>query len=281
LLIWTNEPWDYLNFRRVSATRFIWKSFLMGEIYLGPTSPEFVLDGSWDQYQEDLNESNPTAFLEYLTNPVPADTPAAEVLRSQFTEAVRTDRARLLVRNDLFSSWSGALRDETPLTPQRRVDGGWTVASGTARYALGALASTQDLLQIPYQPCSIVEATVDPSSTTALPPSFVLRMAGFTSAGRPYDSRLSVEGPTATSGDAGAAFLQQVSGAQPGEPTTFRLIVGRKSIGLFMNGLLRAVVSLPVGVTTIDLEPREPEVNITNLHIGADPDCLSREVSGR
>ena len=87
LWAWTNEPWPYLTYHRVSATRFIWKSFLFGEIYLGRTSTEYVLPGTWDWFRNDLKEANPAAYLEMGKLPIPPGTIAAEVLDAKFTEA--------------------------------------------------------------------------------------------------------------------------------------------------------------------------------------------------
>ncbi len=45
VLMWTSFPWPYLNYDRVPATRYIWKNFLLGEIYLAESGPAVRLAG--------------------------------------------------------------------------------------------------------------------------------------------------------------------------------------------------------------------------------------------
>ncbi len=101
LLMWTSYPWPYLNLQRVSATRYIWKSFLLGEIYLGNSGPEYVLPGTWDRFQADLNQTDPTAYVVESVNPVVAGTPFEEVVATQFTTVFTDDVITLAFRNDL------------------------------------------------------------------------------------------------------------------------------------------------------------------------------------
>ncbi len=101
LLMWTSFPWPYLYYDRVSATRYIWKSFLLGEIYLGNSGPQFVLPGTWQRFDADLARTDPTAFIVESVNPVQADTPFAERVERDFTEVFVDDTLSLSYRNDL------------------------------------------------------------------------------------------------------------------------------------------------------------------------------------
>lgn len=112
MLAWTNYPWPYLEFHRVSASRFIWKSFLMGEIYLGRTSSEYVLPGSWDNWRRDVAAADSVAFLLDATFPVPADTPAEEVLTREFREGLFTPTLSVALRRDVADEL--ARRSTTP-----------------------------------------------------------------------------------------------------------------------------------------------------------------------
>ena len=114
--MWTSRPWWYLNFRRVSATRFIWKSFLMGETYLGRTSPDYVLPGSWDRWAADIAQSNPRVYLVDNDFPMPGDTPADDLLAERFTPVLTTARLDLsltpaalapLTAADGMEPWTG------------------------------------------------------------------------------------------------------------------------------------------------------------------------------
>ncbi len=63
LLMWTSYPWPYLNLHRVPATRYIWKNFLLGEIYLARSGPQYVLPGTWETFAADVERTDPTAFV--------------------------------------------------------------------------------------------------------------------------------------------------------------------------------------------------------------------------
>ncbi|MEO6570460.1 MAG: hypothetical protein ABIO83_02830 [Ilumatobacteraceae bacterium] len=104
LLMWTSYPWPYLDLHRVSATRYIWKSFLLGEIYLAGTSEDYVLPGTWERFESDLEHTDPTAFLVQSVNPVAPDTPFADAVAARFTTVFHDDVATLALRNDL-AAW--------------------------------------------------------------------------------------------------------------------------------------------------------------------------------
>ena len=70
LLMWTSYPWPYLNLHRVPATRYIWKNFLLGEIYLARSGPQYVLPGTWETFAADVERTDPTAFVVEAVNPV-------------------------------------------------------------------------------------------------------------------------------------------------------------------------------------------------------------------
>lgn len=104
LLMWTSYPWPYLNLERVSATRYIWKSFLLGEIYLGESGPQYVVPGTWERFEEDLDRTNATAFFVESVNPVAAGTPFEARVERDFTEVFVDEAASLSYRNDL-AAW--------------------------------------------------------------------------------------------------------------------------------------------------------------------------------
>lgn len=101
LLVWTSRPWHYLDLERVSATRYIWKSFLLGEIYLAGSGPQYVLPGTWDNFAADLDRAHPTAFVVHADEPVEPATPFAERVERDFTTVFADDTVTLAYRNDL------------------------------------------------------------------------------------------------------------------------------------------------------------------------------------
>ena len=64
LLLYDDNQFLYPDYRRIPATRFQQRYFLVGSIYLGQTSPKYILHDTWKWFDEDLRQSNPAAFLE-------------------------------------------------------------------------------------------------------------------------------------------------------------------------------------------------------------------------
>jgi len=134
LLAWTMYPWTYLEHERVPATRFSWKSFMIGEIYLGRTSPNYVLPQTWRWFAEDLAESAPRAYLRTTNTPLDESTPFAEAVRSGFT-LVHIDQAvELSVANDTWNALLGSADTSRPDaiagTPTEFATTGCSVVSG-------------------------------------------------------------------------------------------------------------------------------------------------------
>ena len=130
LLMWTSYPWPYLNLHRVPATRYIWKNFLLGEIYLARSGPQYVLPGTWETFAADVERTDPTAFVVEAVNPVVPGTPFDTLVDENFTTVYTDDVATLAYRNDL-ARWL----QSPPVDPQ--VGARCRPRSGCARVARG------------------------------------------------------------------------------------------------------------------------------------------------
>ena len=115
LLIWTSYPWPYLNLERTSATRYIWKSFLLGEIYLGESGPEYVLPGTWERFADDLDATDPTAYYVESVNPIDPSTPFRTEVDARFTDMFVGADATLGLRDDLATWLVEPAPDATPV----------------------------------------------------------------------------------------------------------------------------------------------------------------------
>ena len=142
LLAWTSYPWLYLDRQRVAATRYIWKEFLLGEIYLGGRSDEFVLPGTWEHWERDLVASNPVGSIVESANPVEPGTPFDRVVGARFTTVHTNPEATLALRDDLAAWLRERPADGAPGAGRRlaehgcvRVDG--TLEEGETRFAIG------------------------------------------------------------------------------------------------------------------------------------------------
>ncbi|HWL44668.1 MAG TPA: hypothetical protein VNQ73_17130 [Ilumatobacter sp.] len=145
LLAWTSYPWVYLDRERVSATRYIWKQFLLGEIYLGGRSDDYVFPGTWERWEADLVAANPVGYLVEATNPVEQGTPFERVVAERFRPVHADDEATLALRNDLVGWLTGPPSAATPLPTEAgnrladrgcaRIDG--TLGSGETTFVIG------------------------------------------------------------------------------------------------------------------------------------------------
>ncbi|MFM8563002.1 MAG: hypothetical protein ACKOCE_03805 [Acidimicrobiia bacterium] len=104
LLAWTMYPWTYLDNHRVPATRFSWKSFMIGEIYLGDTSSDYVLPRTWQWFADDLDRTDPAAYLRPVETALAEDTPFATLVKSDFTPVFAGATVELSVRSRIWES---------------------------------------------------------------------------------------------------------------------------------------------------------------------------------
>ena len=148
LLVWTNDPWPYLNLKRVAATRFFYKRFLLGEIYLGRTSRAYVLPETWRWFAQDLRRSNPVAYLR-VARPEPSGNPFASYVARNFDlvlpdpalpVSLRHDVARQVLVGTAARDWVG----RAPTVSRT----GWKVDAGTASYAKGPVSGRDDQLTL-------------------------------------------------------------------------------------------------------------------------------------
>lgn len=115
LLSWTMYPWTYLENRRVPATRFAWKSFLIGEIYLGRTSPDYVLSDTDAWFADDLTESRPRAYVHPISVSLGGNNRFQRIVDRDFQPVLTTEQNELSVErrtwSELNKSPAGVARD--------------------------------------------------------------------------------------------------------------------------------------------------------------------------
>lgn len=127
LLAWTMFPWTYLEFERVPATRLSWKSFMLGEIYLARSSPEYVLEDTWDWFDEDMEEAEPAVYVRPVEIPMVEGTPFMRRLESDFTPVYGDSVFELSLRKDVADTVLGgrgsAGREEVDPSGSVRIGG--------------------------------------------------------------------------------------------------------------------------------------------------------------
>jgi hypothetical protein len=271
LLAWTFDPSLYTRFHRVSATRFQWKWLLQGAIYLGRTSPDYVLPDTWRWFREDLAQSKPAAFVE--TEPYDAGTPFADVVERDFTVVypgptdqvwLRRDVARdLLTAPATAAAWSA---------PGPVVDSsGWSVSGDAATNTRTAVPANLDLLPLSAVPCTRIDGVLAATDGSALP-DVVLHFAKAGDA-REETQHLALEGTMAGAGSAGLGpmgFESLPSGVASG-PVPFSVVVGDRSAVLVVAGQVRGAVRLHEGVVSLGVESRSAALQVSGLRTSAAP----------
>ena len=205
LLAWTDYPWTYLQYHRVAATRWIWKSFMLGQIYLGRSSLDYVLPRTWEWFADDMAEAHPAVFLEETALPLTDGTPFATYVHNGFEEAYAgTDNNIYLRRDaadDILRAASGA-----SFTPTSRVSATttkWTMHSGSATLAADTPPSYTDVLALSDSLCTRISGTY--ATTPGTSGSF-LSFRFDNADGSAPNMRLNIVDTQIFSGDDGAIF---------------------------------------------------------------------------
>jgi hypothetical protein len=268
LLVWTNDPWPYLDYHRVSATRFIWKSFLTGEIYLGRTSPQYVLPHSWQWFHDDLKQTHPAAYLKSNGGNIPSDSDFQKVIDQDFKVvypdgsipvSYRNDVADALLRPNLTTPW------HAPAAPARN-DTGWKSGDGSVSYREAGGRDT-DVQPIANDSCFMLSGQV---ASDGPPGGIVFHFDD--NAGKHEHVKLDFDGDHVTSSSNNVEFHRLPSDVTTNgrTPAPFTLIVGRRAAGLVVNGQLRAAVQLPKSVR-VTMESQRGIFDVTNMRTGPAP----------
>jgi hypothetical protein len=260
MLTWTNYPWPYLDFHRVSATRFIWKSFLMGEIYLGATGPQYVLPGSWDDWADDIAETDPQAFLTDATFPLPADQPVAEVWAGDFVPLLTTPTLSVAVRPAVRD----ALLDPTAAErwrPSGDADG-WALDGTTIVYDGTALDETTARLSLGDMRCSRWEATMRGADGGI---SFHFDDP----LGEAESVEIYLDGADAVSRSANVELMRLPARRADGDRVS--LLVGTRSAVMFHNGVVVGALDL-LATDVVTITSTGDSVQLADPHLAPAPD---------
>ena len=277
LLAWTEFPWTYLNYHRVAATRFIWKSFMMGQIYLGRTGPQYVLPKTWEWFADDMREAKPAAFLEETAMPMATGNPFADYVHANFTKAYAGTDYNIYLRKDQADAVVKGSGGQ-PFTPKRVLGDSsqWVTSSGRASLPASAPPSVDDRLELSPLRCTRISGTY-----AALPGAEGSFLSFRFDGPRHTDEtmRLNVADTQVFSGNDGIVFDSvmldptAVDTAQPTPDTAthiFAVVVGGSSAALVIDGQIRAAVRLTTQ-TKLSLEMRNGGVVLADLHAGAPP----------
>jgi hypothetical protein len=267
LLAWTEYPWAYLNYHRVSATRWIWKSFMMGQIYLGRTDPKYILPNTWKWFADDMREAHPNAFLEETALLMTPGTPFAAYVGENFSVAYRSKDHNIYLRKELADELLHA-RGSVAVDPQATLPGSlWTVTPTGVRREADAAPSVDDVVQLAASRCTMISGSFELLSQNAA--SF-LSFRFEDPVGSAERVRLNISELAAFAGNDAQVFdTVEIPGLAAGTHS-FSIVIGDRSAVLVIDGQIGAAVRLSTQ-TALFLETRAGGVAITDLQRGRAP----------
>ena len=240
LLSWTMYPWTYLENRRVPATRFAWKSFLIGEVYLGRTSPDYVLPDTDAWFTDDLAESQPRAYVHPISVSLGGSDWFKRIVDRDFQPVLTTEQNELSIER---RTWS-----ELNKTP-----------TGVARDIVVTTSPTV----IVDDDCRAVTADLGPLDTDTHV-TFWLRDADGST--EPVALSLSSERAWSSSETVEFSSLSvDLDGSTP-----LRLLVGSRSAVLVIDDRIVAAVEID-GDTTVTAAASGGEIQLNNVRTGPMP----------
>lgn len=263
LLGWTMYPWSYLANERVPATRFIWKSFLIGEIYLGRTSPEYVLARTDRWFAEDIAEARPRATIRPIETAVVPGTPYDDAAEAFDVVYVGPD-VEIGFDRSIWARLRAPLRavdlrgPDSPLDlpAAEPRDIGWSV--DLSRSEFSASSPTRPLRLLSTGACWRIDATLVNDGDTA---RFV-----FDSGDAP-PVHIAFSHFRAWSGRGTRVYLEQALQRDELGPVGVTLLIGPRSAALVVGEEIVAAVGLS-GPSTVSLEALSADVTVRDVRIG-------------
>jgi hypothetical protein len=280
LWAWTNEPWPYLNYHRVSASRFIWNSFLLGQVYLGRTSKDYILPGSQQWLAADLRTSKPAIYVEPVASPMPETEPSSKILKDTFTDLFTAPKSRVKVRSDVLNKLIQEHSADTTWRPPQGPTGVWNIGPNglTSQQSLQPAPEAEHAIRLTNNVCQRIDGVLAAGAAA----NFAIRfdLAVVTNGQKPLPSldyspgrtRITVSGATVTSGDDSTAYLNTPSHVSQTAPTAFTILIGRRSAAVVIDGAIRGVIPIPRGALT-NLETKSEGVSISGLKISHLTNC--------
>jgi len=264
LLLYDDNQYLYDVYRRIPATRFPQRYFIVGSIYLGRTGPEYILPGSARWFAEDLRESDPVAFLR--TGPVDSPIVAAAV-RDRFTEVFTSPEGTVLLREDAAEALIGAA-GTSPSVPGPATPGtGWTVSGNRARWAPEATGPGIGTGLRLAGPCTRITGEI--AGATAAPPRIRFRFAA--TDGAADGPALVLDGASTGVERPDGTRSEGISlGSRAPAVRDVAVVTGRRSAALVVGGRVVAATPIPEGAS-VYAEPLGAGVDLVGLRAGKAP----------
>jgi hypothetical protein len=267
LLAWTMYPWTYLDQHRVPATRLSWKSFLLGEIYLGRTGPEYVLPQTWRWFAEDMADTDPTALVTVSDTVLVPGTPFAQYVANGYEQVYPGPTQQVSLRRDLLSDVVGPVSGETWFAPQAPPPL-WDLGAGAASHP-GATGG--DPLVLHESGCIRWGADLQLGTADGASPSGALVIRLVDLDGSWERITLAFDGIRGWSASDDVQFESvALPSAAPAESVPIVLVVGSRSAALVVDGTIVAAARLD-GAVEVQLEAAAGSLDLSSMVVGAAP----------
>lgn len=275
LLAWTMYPWTYLDQHRVPATRLSWKSFLLGEIYLGRSGPEYVLPQTWRWFAEDVSATDPAAFVTVTETPVVPGTPFSQYVTNGFEQVYPGPSIQVALRRDLLPDVVGPVEGDVWFAPDAPPPL-WRLGAGTASHPG---ATGVDPLVVHETGCVRLGAdlrlgTDDPMTP---PGTLVVRLVDLD--GSWERTTLAFDGVRGWSASDDVQFesvplpadqTAPVGGGPVGSDAAIVVVVGSRSAALVVDGTIVAAARLD-GPVEVQIEASAGAVTLSSMVVGPAP----------
>ena len=277
LLAWTMYPWTYLDQHRVPATRLSWKSFLLGEIYLGRSGPEYVLPQTWRWFAEDVTATDPAAFVTVTETPVVPGTPFSQFVSNGFEQVYPGPAIQVALRRDLLPDVVGPVEGATWF-PSDAPPPLWRLGAGSAEHPG---ATGVEPLVLHESGCVRIGADLElgGDDPAAAPGVLVVRLVDLD--GSWERTTLAFDGTRGWSASDNVQFESVVlpavaqdgmqDGTQgSGDERRVAVVVGSRSAALVVDGTIVAAARLD-GPVEVQVEASAGPVALTSMVVGAAP----------
>ena len=251
LLAWTMYPWTYLEHERVPATRFSWKSFMIGEVYLGKTSPKYVLPDTWIWFAQDMQQTQPRVFARPKETLLDEQTPFAQYVSANFTTAYDGNAMEVGISKQV---WTSLIAE--PTQPMDIAEDG--IFSGTSPFVLSdthcvRIAGTLNFDQL-SDDSGIIFNLTDPSA-------------------RFENVHLSLSATRASSSSDTVEFAGKDIEQGAAEPLEFLLVVGSQSAVLIVDS--KVVAGTRTGdQAQLSVAIKSGQPSLSNLRIDTSPKLI-------
>jgi hypothetical protein len=240
MLTWTMGPWTYLDHDRVSATRFIWKSFLVGEVYLARSGPQYVLPHTWEWFADDLAEARPLVEHEEVDVPIDPSTPFATYVDEHFDLTYRGSRAAIRLHQDVGRQLRAGGTGHRRWVAVEELPGGWTTTPGRLEYSPEASTATTQPVALGRGWCRRVDGSIDRTADAAPSLELVVQAPDGQLLGH-----LHVDATTASSSGATDPY-DATAWSWPGGtvPVRFAVVTGDRSVVLLVGDAIAAAIPI-------------------------------------